>query len=253
MVGGFDVFRSRLAAFQDSFIVIGGTACDLNLQPYGGFRRTKDIDMIVVTEAVDRSFADALHDFLREGGYSCYVSRDRKPHYYRFLSPRHAEFPVQIEMLSHSLLPELPDLPFTPISLDSGIRSLSAIVLDPDYYEYAKAHRSFEWGVPCLTAEALVVFKCAAYLNLLATRRKSPELVRSEDLNKHRNDVFRLVGALPRGVQFALPEPLRRQTAEFARHFREEVDEWDAIRAAVGPLALSPESYNQKIVELFSL
>ena len=40
MVRGFDLFRNRLAAFGDSFIVIGGTACDLRLAPYGGFRRS---------------------------------------------------------------------------------------------------------------------------------------------------------------------------------------------------------------------
>lgn len=48
MVRGFEFFRQHFAAFADSFIVIGGTACDLRLAPYGGFRRTKDIDMIVV-------------------------------------------------------------------------------------------------------------------------------------------------------------------------------------------------------------
>ena len=143
MVRGIDVFRDRLAAFRESFIVIGGTACDLNLQSYGGFRRTRDIDMIVVTESVDAEFANALHAFLKEGGYECYISRDRMPHYYRFVSPKNPAFPLQIEMLSHSLLPERSDRPFTPISLDEGIRSLSAIVLDPGYYEYAKSHRDY--------------------------------------------------------------------------------------------------------------
>ena len=253
MVRGIEVFRDRLAAFRDSFIVIGGTACDLNLQSYGGFRRTRDIDMIVVTEAVDAAFADALHAFLREGGYECYVSRDRKPHYYRFMSPKDPAFPAQIEMLSHTLLPEHPERPFTPISLDEGIRSLSAIVLDPDYYEYAKAHRDFSWGVPCLTVEALVVFKCAAYLNLRADRERDPASVRSEDLNKHRNDVFRLLGSLPEESRFDLPEPIRRRTAEFAALFAADSEEWDAIRAAVGALALEPRTYAERLTAFYGL
>lgn len=253
MVRGIDVFRDRLAAFRESFIVIGGTACDLNLQSYGGFRRTRDIDMIVVTESVDAEFANALHAFLKEGGYECYISRDRKPHYYRFVSPKNPAFPLQIEMLSHSLLPERSDRPFTPISLDEGIRSLSAIVLDPDYYEYAKSHRDYSLGVPCLTAEALVVFKCAAYLNLLADRERNSASVRSEDLNKHRNDVFRLLGSMPEDSHFELPAPIRRRTAEFAGIFGTDSEDWDAIRASVGALALTPEAYAERLTRFFGL
>ena len=85
MVKGFDLFKERFAEYTESFIVIGGTACDLNLSRFGGFRRTKDIDIIVIAENVSVEFASALHEFLRAGGYSCYVSRDSKPHYYRFL------------------------------------------------------------------------------------------------------------------------------------------------------------------------
>ena len=77
MVKGIDLFRERLGAFSDSYIVIGGTACDLAMEGRGGFRATKDIDMIVVTENVDANFAKALHGFLREGQYECYVSRTR--------------------------------------------------------------------------------------------------------------------------------------------------------------------------------
>lgn len=253
MVRGIELFRERFAAFSDAFIVIGGTACDIGLQAYGGFRRTKDIDMVVVTESVDTAFADALHAFLREGGYECYVSRDRKPHFYRFLSPKAQAFPFQIELLSHSLIPEHPELPFTPISLDESVRSLSAIVLDPDYYEYAKTHRDNTSGVPCLTVDALVVFKCAAYLNLRADREKNPASVRADDLNKHRNDVFRLIGAIPEGRTYVLPEPIRRRTAEFADAFPVDSSEWDAIRSSVGRLALSPEVYMRRLRSYFGL
>lgn len=38
MVKGFELFQQRFAPFADSFIIIGGAACDLRLAPYGGFR-----------------------------------------------------------------------------------------------------------------------------------------------------------------------------------------------------------------------
>ena len=120
MVKGIDLFRERLGAFSDSYIVIGGTACDLAMEGRGGFRATKDIDMIIVTEKVDDAFAAALHQFLREGQYACYVTKDKKPHYYRFMAPKDSVYPAQIEMLSHSLFPERGEVKFSPISLSEG-------------------------------------------------------------------------------------------------------------------------------------
>ena len=63
MVKGFELFKERFSEFGESFIVIGGTACDLNLSRFGGFRRTKDIDIMVLTENVSDDFASALHGF----------------------------------------------------------------------------------------------------------------------------------------------------------------------------------------------
>lgn len=253
MVKGIDLFRERLGAFSDSYIVIGGTACDLAMEGRGGFRATKDIDMIVVTENVDANFAKALHGFLREGQYECYVSRDKRPHYYRFRAPKGSPYPFQIEMLSHSLIPEREDARFTPIALDEGIRSLSAIVLDPVYYEFAKTHRDMTHGLPCLTGEALIVFKSAAYLNLREDREKDPQSVRSEDMNKHRNDVFRLLGGITVSEPVALPEPIRMRVAEFIGQMGTTNPEWPDIEAAVGPFALTSEAYVEKYRALFGI
>jgi len=253
MVRGFDLFRERLAAFGDSFIVIGGAACDLRLAPYGGFRRTKDIDMIVVTDEVSEPFAEALHDFLREGGYACYVTGDSRPHFYRFIAPKGSRYPAQIELLSNSLLPERPDARFTPISRSEEIRSLSAIVLDPVYYEFAKAHRNSDEGVPCLTLEALVVFKSSAYLNLLKERTSDPARVRSEDLNKHRNDVFRIMGAIPEAASVEVPDEIGVRLRRFIDCFGPDSADWESIRAAVGRASLPPEEYGRRFRKLFGL
>lgn len=253
MVRGFELFRERFADFGDAFIVIGGTACDLNLEAFGGFRRTKDIDMIIVTEKVDDAFAAALHQFLREGQYACYVTKDKKPHYYRFMAPKDSVYPAQIEMLSHSLFPERGEVKFSPISLSEGVRSLSAIVLDPAYYEFAKTHLDRSHGVPCLTTEALAVFKSAAYLNLVEERTKDVASVRMEDIHKHRNDVFRLIGALADGVTVSLPDSIRNRMAEFINVFTAANPEWSAIRASIGTLALDPSIYIAKYREVFGV
>ena len=124
-------------------------------------------------------------------------------------------------MLSHSLLPERMNMPFTPISLDDGVRSLSAIVLDEEYYKYAKDHRDFSAGVPCLSLDALVVFKSSAYLNLLSDKQQDPASVRTEDLNKHRNDVFRLVSVMPEDSKLKLPDLIKERLAKFIACFHQ--------------------------------
>lgn len=49
MVTGMDTFRAHFAGFEDSFVLIGGAACDAWFTRFGGrFRATKDIDMVLV-------------------------------------------------------------------------------------------------------------------------------------------------------------------------------------------------------------
>ena len=52
MVKGLEIFRTAFQELTDHYVVIGGTACDI-LLGRGGLRprATKDIDIILVTEA----------------------------------------------------------------------------------------------------------------------------------------------------------------------------------------------------------
>ena len=78
MVRGIELFREHFAEFADCFTLIGGAACELTLTSSIGFRATKDIDMLILLEKVDRDFAERFHQFITAGNYSCYVSKDEK-------------------------------------------------------------------------------------------------------------------------------------------------------------------------------
>ena len=64
-------------------------------------------------------------------------SKDERK-YYRFMKPEKADFPYQIELFSRN--PDLMDLDeetyLTPIPTDDDLSSLSAILLDDDFYNY---------------------------------------------------------------------------------------------------------------------
>lgn len=73
-----------------------------------------------------------------------------------------------------------------------GASSLSAILVDDDYYTYMKSGRKTVDGVTVLDEVHLVPFKAKAFLDL-SKRKADGERVDSNDIKKHKKDVFRLV------------------------------------------------------------
>ena len=53
MVNGIEAFRDYFAEYTDQYVIIGGFACDLLMEDAGlDFRQTKDIDMVIIIEAL---------------------------------------------------------------------------------------------------------------------------------------------------------------------------------------------------------
>ncbi len=87
------------------------------------------------------------------------------------------------------------DSRLTPIPVDDGVSSLSAILLDNDYYQCIENGRYVIDGITILRPEYILAFKARAWLDL--TERKSiGESVDSRNIKKHRNDIFRLFALL---------------------------------------------------------
>ena len=59
MVKGLEIFRDHFADYSDSYVLIGGTACDLAFAVVGQeFRATNDLDIVLVSEGMTREFAE---------------------------------------------------------------------------------------------------------------------------------------------------------------------------------------------------
>ncbi len=66
MVRGIESFRDWFHDYEDQYVIIGGTACDLLMTEEGlDFRATKDIDMVLIIEAVDSSFGIGIFPALK--------------------------------------------------------------------------------------------------------------------------------------------------------------------------------------------
>ena len=198
MVRGLEKFREHFAGFEDNYVVIGGTACDIALRDTDMRpRATDDIDMILVVENMTPEFGKRFWDFIETGSYE---NRQRKredkasaPELFRFINPRNG-FPVQIELLSKhpDVLGEPTGFHLTPVPVGEDISSLSAILLDEEYYKHTIENSVIEEGIRIANPLSLMCLKVKAFLNLTEEKKINPG-VRSGDIKKHRDDVFKLL------------------------------------------------------------
>lgn len=209
MVKGLETFREAMSPYKDNFVIIGGTACDIQLRGTAMIpRATEDIDIIVVVERLTHEFVSAFWQFIREGNYRVEkrINQAGASVYalYRFtLQDENLAYPQKIELLSrHSdLLGEPSGFHIEPIPTDELHQSLSAIIMDDDIYDFT-IHQAEEIdGLLVADNLALIVLKVNAYLNLMKEREEG-RMVNSKDIKKHRSDVLKLVAA---GIY---PEPL---------------------------------------------
>ena len=216
MVSGIGTFREYFAGYEDHYAIIGGTACDLLFGEAGlQFRATKDIDMVLCVEVISAEFGQRFLDFLEAGGYQAREKSDRRE-FFRFIKPTDDSFPYMIELFSRT--PTKLDLPegmnVTRIPVEEDVVSLSAILLDSNYYDALQAGKRIVEGVSILDETLLIPFKARAFIDL-QRRRDEGEDIKGDDIRKHRNDVFRLLQLLPGDSAIELSDPIRADLRQF--------------------------------------
>ena len=66
MVTGIESFKEWFKGNESQYAIIGGTACDILMTEEGlDFRATKDIDLVLIIEAVDAAFGRKFWDYLK--------------------------------------------------------------------------------------------------------------------------------------------------------------------------------------------
>lgn len=194
MVQGIESFRKWFANYSDQYVIIGGTACDLLMtQDDFDFRATRDIDMVLILESLTPEFGTHFWQYVREAGYEHCNKSTGEPQFYRFSHPASSNYPYMIELFSRrSERIQLPaEARLTPLPLDDEISSLSAILMDDEYYRFLMRGKIVVDSIPVLDAGYLIPFKIRAYLDL-SERKANGEAVDSKNIRKHKNDVLRL-------------------------------------------------------------
>ena len=227
MVKGLDIFRAHFQAYADRYVLIGGTACDIAMTGAGlAFRATKDLDIVLVVEALDADFVRAFWAFVRAGEYQVQEKSTGQKQFYRFQKPTNEQYPFMLELFSRQpdILQVAEGSHLTPLPVDEDLSSLSAILMDEHYYQFILAGRHQIDGLPVVDAAHLVPLKARAWLDL-TQRLQAGEQVDSKVIKKHKNDVFRLYQILDPTVDPAAPDAIKAHLREFlARMKGEEVD-----------------------------
>jgi hypothetical protein len=231
MVRGLEKFREYFEAYPDRYVLIGGTAAALAMEQLAGeFRATKDLDIVLTVETIDPGFVKAFWRFVRDGGYE---HREKakgvqgslgNPQFYRFSKPQDKAFPEMLELFSR-----VPDTitfsgegHLTPIPPGDEASSLSAILLNDDYYNFLHDHTRTVNGLSFVGAECLIPLKARAYLDLY-TRKETGAAIDSNDVKKHKNDIFRLYAILNPQDRHNLADHIKKDLQAAFQLIRQDV------------------------------
>jgi hypothetical protein len=151
MVKGVDLFQAHFEQYADYYAIIGGAAAsEWFARQDLAFRATKDIDIVLLIEAIDDAFLKHFWGFVLAGGYEIKQRSDGRPIYYRFARPRRNDFPEMLELFSRgpSGLSLGDEQTIVPIPKEEDASSLSAILMDEDYYKVVHDFREVTGGLP---------------------------------------------------------------------------------------------------------
>lgn len=165
MVHGLEIFKEYFGDYTNQYVFIGGTACDILMDELGTpFRATKDLDMVLIIEALDSSFGETFWKFIVDGGYEHREKHEGENQFYRFSKPREKSFPKMIELFSKqpSNLKLKFDTGLTPIHIDESIVSLSAIILNDVYYDSLIKGKYTVNGYSIIEIETVILLKIKA-------------------------------------------------------------------------------------------
>lgn len=142
------------------------------------------------------------------------------------MKPKNEKYPFMLELFSRKpdtlVLPD--DQRVAPIPSGEDASSLSAILLDDDYYHLLHSGAREVSGMPVVRSEYLILLKAKAYLDL-TMRKDKGEAVDGKVIKKHKNDVFRLYRIVEPDFSTELPDTIREDMRRFVDSMEtEEID-----------------------------
>lgn len=222
MVKGLDTFREYFKEFEEQYVLIGGAACDILFASNAGqFRATRDLDMVLIVEALTQEFGDKFWEFIESGKYRNKATNTGSSQFYRFDKPENDSYPKMIELFARTDFKLKKMNGLTPIHIDDEVSSLSAILLNEDYYSVLLSGKVVVHELSVLRPEYLLLFKAKAFLDL-SERKSKGEHIDSRDIKKHKNDILRIAMEFVLEKTELLPENVHIDMKSFIEKLNDE-------------------------------
>ncbi len=227
---GLKIFKEFFKGFEKSYVMIGGTACTLILNEIGEtFRTTKDFDIVLIIENVDKSFVKIFWSFINAGKYkNRYIGKEIS-RFYRFEKPEDKNYPAMIELFSR--LPNeielYPGSHLLPLHIADDISSLSAILLNDDYYSFLLNGTKIIDGISVMDEIHLIPFKAKAWCEL-TDRYILGEAGLTSHIKKHIKDIALLISLISENVSVVLEDDVLHDMRRFVKEMEKEMfDEYN--------------------------
>lgn len=209
--------------------------------------------MIFIVEALKPEFVRRFWDFIKAGEYEENQTSEGKRNYYRFINPSKKEFPSQIELFSRipDMLEPDPDIHLTPIPVEGDLSSLSAILLNDDYYNYTISHCTLKDGINFASPDALICLKAKAFLDL-NERREAGLNIDSRKIRKHKTDIFRLATLFTEEDSYTVPDILKKDLLNFVGKVKDDLPEKNLFKD-LGMPDINVKELFQQFISNFNL
>jgi hypothetical protein len=252
-ISGINKFKEEFSGFEDYYVLIGGAAASVLVDAEGfDFRATHDLDIVLIIEKIDNAFTTKFQGFINSGGYTPMITKDENDsNFYRFEKPTSPEYPAMLELFTRK--PIEFELSVTnqkrPIHVSDDAPSLSALLLDDDYYQLLIDNMIVINGLSVINIPALIAFKAKAYLDLNERKAKG-ERVDSKNIKKHLRDIMIMTQDVEGVID--VPETIQSDMSAFLTKFVEDVD-FDPIVRYKGVVLINKGEIVQVLKELFSI
>ncbi len=250
MVNGILKFKEFFSGFNDSYVLIGGVACDILISEVGfKFRVTKDFDIILIVDTKNKEFFKGFKGFIKQGKYD--KEETDKKVYYRFSKPENPDFPHQIEIFSRNMemFKGKDDFRIIPVA---DISSLSAIVMDNDYYNFTLNNSLIKDDLRIASLETLILLKAKAFLDMRERKIKGEKLD-SKNIKKHRSDIIRLSILLSEERSVQIPEVLKEDIHRFVEYMENEQIDYKSILKYMGAPIITLDKIINRIKSVFDI
>ena len=83
MVKGLDTFQKYFKDYEEQYVLIGGATCDILFESNEvNFRATRDLDMVLIIEALTPEFGEKFWKFIVDGKYRNKATNGSNPQFW---------------------------------------------------------------------------------------------------------------------------------------------------------------------------